>query len=404
MNNREWLYGMEPSELAAWFDAEHVESNDGIGPESVVRADSMDANDSREKLEADVRYRSIRPTTKIDCHYDDVLRWLDRQAAITANETNYNNPYVGLVRGKQWERTEISDYYCGRCGWRVTDHDSYCPECGGALHKAPNKPDGKSNAPKTAESGEIRASKDDIRDFDDSREKLEADCTAAWKSVERIVRSGGMPKERWTNSEFFKLLDRQAAITKAKCEESLASKNLGRLYEPRDNDTREALENDAVLYCDHFTCTHQRFNEAKLIALLDRQAAITERECREYEDALREQHHNRISELKRERDDLKAQVDEILAGDKATDAINAELAAKVKDLENQVEVWMDAAGNAHDMWEKADSRRVEVERECDSLVIDLADCERLVADLRDKLSRACDNAHDTLRMMDEGLA
>lgn len=44
--------------------------------------------------------------------------------------------YVGLRQGKYWERTENSDYYCGGCGWKVTDHDSYCPECGGALHKA----------------------------------------------------------------------------------------------------------------------------------------------------------------------------------------------------------------------------------------------------------------------------
>lgn len=44
--------------------------------------------------------------------------------------------YVGLRRGEYWERTENSDYYCGGCGWKVTDHDSYCPECGGALHEA----------------------------------------------------------------------------------------------------------------------------------------------------------------------------------------------------------------------------------------------------------------------------
>ncbi len=43
--------------------------------------------------------------------------------------------YVGLCQGKYWERTENSDYYCGGCGWKVTDHDSFCPECGGALHK-----------------------------------------------------------------------------------------------------------------------------------------------------------------------------------------------------------------------------------------------------------------------------
>ena len=44
--------------------------------------------------------------------------------------------YVGLRQGKYWERTENSNYYCGGCGWKVTDHDSYCPECGGALHKS----------------------------------------------------------------------------------------------------------------------------------------------------------------------------------------------------------------------------------------------------------------------------
>ena len=43
--------------------------------------------------------------------------------------------YVGLRQGEYWERTENSNYYCGGCGWKVTDHDSYCPECGGALHE-----------------------------------------------------------------------------------------------------------------------------------------------------------------------------------------------------------------------------------------------------------------------------
>ncbi len=48
--------------------------------------------------------------------------------------------YVGLRQGEYWERTENSDYYCGGCGWEVTDHDSYCPECGGALHKSALEP------------------------------------------------------------------------------------------------------------------------------------------------------------------------------------------------------------------------------------------------------------------------
>lgn len=268
MNNKEWLERLAhdaPDELAAWFDAEHAEPNDGNGPESVVRADSVDANDSREKLEDDVGFIVKEGFVT----YKSIIGWLDRQAAITANETNYNNPYVGLVRGKQWERTEISDYYCGRCGWKVTDHDSYCPECGGALHKAPNKPDGKSDAPKTAESGEIRASKDDIRDFDDSREKLEADCTAAWKSVERIVRSGGMPKERWTNSEFFKLLDRQAAITERECRQSEYAE--GDVY--RKVYTKSHI--DEMIRDAKIELELQRERNTELQAALDQQRAAT---------------------------------------------------------------------------------------------------------------------------------
>ena len=61
--------------------------------------------------------------------------WTPEQAiAATLGRSNVGR-YVGLRRGEYWERTENSDYYCGGCGWKVTDHDSYCPECGGALHK-----------------------------------------------------------------------------------------------------------------------------------------------------------------------------------------------------------------------------------------------------------------------------
>ena len=51
--------------------------------------------------------------------------------------------YVGLRRGEYWERRENSEYYCGGCGWKVTDHDSYCPECGGSLHSTLGVPTAK---------------------------------------------------------------------------------------------------------------------------------------------------------------------------------------------------------------------------------------------------------------------
>ena len=44
--------------------------------------------------------------------------------------------YVGFKIGKAKERKAyVSEYYCGGCGWPVSDHDSYCPECGGAFRK-----------------------------------------------------------------------------------------------------------------------------------------------------------------------------------------------------------------------------------------------------------------------------
>lgn len=44
--------------------------------------------------------------------------------------------FVGLRIGAVHEEHTVSEYYCGGCGWPVTDHDSYCPECGGAFQKS----------------------------------------------------------------------------------------------------------------------------------------------------------------------------------------------------------------------------------------------------------------------------
>lgn len=44
--------------------------------------------------------------------------------------------YVGFKLGKATKHhAYISEYYCGGCGYPVSDHDSYCPECGGAFRK-----------------------------------------------------------------------------------------------------------------------------------------------------------------------------------------------------------------------------------------------------------------------------
>lgn len=248
--NREWLYSLDVADLADWFDAQHVDDNDALTHKSGVRADDACTNDnfmdldscthgmrtfasetdSREKLEADVRKRythtvstamwppsANKHTDMVSVSIDTVLGWLDRQAAITANETSHDNPYVGLVRGKQWERTERSDYYCGRCGYPVTDHDSYCRECGAAFHSA-NQPISESDASETPEIAENDAAKGDIRDFDDSREKLEADAIQLAQNIwhKGMNYANGVREVRhvsWQEREIIELLDRQAAIT-----------------------------------------------------------------------------------------------------------------------------------------------------------------------------------------------
>lgn len=173
----------------------------------------MSDQDTRERLEADVHQYANPGGYKntLGASWEKkMLSFLDRQAAITRRETLlenplHNNPYVGLVRGKQLERKQASDYHCGKCGYPVTDHDSYCPECGGALHKASNKPNSRFDVLKTAENAENVTSKSEIRNFDDSRERLEADIANCCYPHSIVLKTNYDEVRSW--------LDRQVAIT-----------------------------------------------------------------------------------------------------------------------------------------------------------------------------------------------
>lgn len=63
-----------------------------------------------------------------------------------------------------------------------------------------------------------------------------------------------------------------------------------------NRDSREKLEADIATY---FACWFGGGENTRkeIIGWLDRQVAITTRECREYEDELRKQHHKRVAEL-----------------------------------------------------------------------------------------------------------
>lgn len=92
MTNKEWLDYLAqnaPDELAAWFDAEHVETE-----ERALDGDTESENeDSREQLEADIsKYLNYPSDCRAVYDYNAVIGWLDRQAAITAHQwESYHN-------------------------------------------------------------------------------------------------------------------------------------------------------------------------------------------------------------------------------------------------------------------------------------------------------------------------
>lgn len=101
MTNKEWLDYLAhnaPDELAAWFDAEHVETE-----ERALDGDIEPQNaDSRERLEAEIESYSafdMMDTITLDM----VIGWLDRQAAITAEETRDELKEFGEYYKLQYE-------------------------------------------------------------------------------------------------------------------------------------------------------------------------------------------------------------------------------------------------------------------------------------------------------------
>lgn len=88
MTNKEWLDYLAhnaPDELAAWFDAEHVENQ-----ERALDGDTEPENeDSREKLEAEASelVADYAASGEVcDTMYNGIIELLDRQAAITERE------------------------------------------------------------------------------------------------------------------------------------------------------------------------------------------------------------------------------------------------------------------------------------------------------------------------------
>ena len=200
--------------------------NDGFMSENDVRADDVDANDgsvtcnisgenvtdSREKLEVDVRKfvyskgwfdDGIEPDSK-PYIMELFIEWLNRQAAITKSEcANTNAQRLGELHGLLDEAAR--------------EREKLREELAEWKHSHPltlNQPDSKSVAPKPAETAENDAAKDDIRDFDDSREKLEADVR--YRSIRPTM------KIDCHYDDVLRWLDRQAAIEKRRFFDGIA--------------------------------------------------------------------------------------------------------------------------------------------------------------------------------------
>ena len=180
VTNSEWLKSLDPHELKAWFEAEHVDANDDLMPKTDVTAASVDANDGEkvrgipkigwsgqtaEKMDGLVDSKPIHATqaTETDNYTAEV-----GNGAQTTREAA-ENAIAAAVRELNAEFTD-EDIANGERMSKATPHEPYEPQ--------------------------------------DSREKLEAD-------VESIVLA--TVDKYWEQSELhgaiMNLLDRQAAIS-----------------------------------------------------------------------------------------------------------------------------------------------------------------------------------------------
>lgn len=241
MTNYEWLLQMGGEERQAWFDAEHVDANDALSAVNDVSADAADANDanvaqdSREKLEADIWAGCEHLTTAkrhalVNVHWRDLLGWLDRQAAI-----------MRLECAEEY-RTRLSELH-GLLDKAASERELLRAELTEYKHShqdAPNQLISQYDELKSEEPAGICTAKCDMHDFADSREKLEADVRKhyAYSTTTLLY----PPSANKTTDMLRSLpidtvvgwLDRQAAIT--------AEETSGAWEEYRDATQREIAE------------------------------------------------------------------------------------------------------------------------------------------------------------------
>jgi len=206
MTNDEYLKELASrgdGSLQAWFDAEHVDST-----RSAKRAAAVE------------RLKSVKQATDenlldaiLGAPNGMTLYGAEKLVALKALLTDDD----GVARsndGVDAEHVDAQSKAQSKTESNLTEQsESLSDEATDSREKleAPNQQISKSDAPKPAESGEILATKDDIRDFDDSRAKLVADI---WAGCEHLttMKDGILVNVSWRR--LIGWLDRQAEITR----------------------------------------------------------------------------------------------------------------------------------------------------------------------------------------------
>ena len=294
VTNSEWLKSLDPNELKAWFEAEHVDANDDLMPKTDVTAASVDANDGtvttmplKVPSETIVNGERVRGIPKIG--------WSGQ----TAEKMD------GLVDSKPIHATQ------------ATETDNYTAEVGNGAQTTREAAENaiaaavrELNAEFTDEdiaNGErmSKATPHEPYEPQDSREKLEAD-------VESIVLA--TVDKYWEQSELhgaiMNLLDRQAAISEREQREWWGGV-VAELQERVDN-----------------LCVSEEIGNKLINEQLER---IAEQDRRIVEYAVK------VDELKAELESKNAQLDEILRCGTADAALNEKLAGERDELQAKVD-------------------------------------------------------------------
>lgn len=349
MNNREWLYSLDAADLADWFDAEHAEGiivnnyvtktpsniRNGLGYkdrpphekseeckrfERELDAELVEIDDSREKLEADV-HQYANPSgckgTLGACWEKEMLSFLDRQAAITRRECEHDR--------------EALDYYADR----YAEMDEQMVELAAERDEWKAKAE-QAQATIDRMQEVIDGYVESTTDLETEIDKLKAKSAKRAVAVERlrgmVLNTGSAIKKlaialdvKWNpdNAPLSMAVLQNTLIDLLTDDESYRQyADQGERDKTPDceNDSREKLEDDVV-----HECARPGFGPefGEIMAWLDRQAAIAERETKLRELYKFEENHRyhirsieevnqklnkRIAELTAERDGLKAQV------------------------------------------------------------------------------------------------